>query len=130
MNFTKINYKLFTLSLVLVSFAYGTKGHTSTIRVMNKAGDSIKMQIIPEPISEAIPSCWKCLDSCHKTSGMSSTEMVVSIEKLMGREHFAVRGTQGGLFFNGECRDLNVLKDYEISFFDTTFGTSCVSKEI
>lgn len=130
MNFPKIKRNIFTLPLVLASFAYASEADASTVRITNKSDASIRVQIIPEPISEAIPFCWKCLDSCHKPSGASSTETVVSMEKLMGREHFAVVGTQGGLFFNGECRNLNVLKNYEISFFDAAFGISCRSKEI
>ena len=39
-------------------------------------------------------------------------------------------GTEGGIFGNGTCRNLNIYKNYELSFYDTFLGVGCKSREI
>ncbi|MBY0502179.1 MAG: hypothetical protein K2P93_09320 [Alphaproteobacteria bacterium] len=45
-------------------------------------------------------------------------------------QYFSVIGTEGGIFANGEYGHLNVLKDYEVSFFETFSGLRCEVKAI
>lgn len=115
--------------VILISFIYENNSNASFIKITNNSGNSIEIKVIPEPLSEELPYCWKCLDSCLNPSGINSKTIIVPIESLKKREEFAINGTQGGFLFNGTCRNLSVYKNYEITFIENIFGISCVSRE-
>jgi hypothetical protein len=57
-------------------------------------------------------------------------KIIVPTNAFCGKDFLSVIGTEGRFLANGECRNLSVLKDYEVSFFETSFGLRCESKII
>ena len=130
MNYEKNNKRLFISSLTLACLLMANKAEAAVVKIINNSDSNIRTTVIPEPHSESFPYCWKCLGGCLGPHGQQVKEIVVPADAFCGNEYFAVVGTEGGFLFNGTCRNLSVLKNYEVSIFNTTFGVSCKSKEI
>ena len=126
------NYKktsqVFFLSLAITSFANGIKAEAGTVRIINNSDVAIKVNITPG--TEGVPYCWKCLDSRLHTCGKHSADIVVPLDAFKGREDFSVIDIEDGILASEKCKNLSVFKDYEVLFSNTTFGTSCKSREI
>ena len=99
-----------------------------TVRVINQSGDNIKVNIVPGV--EGVPYCWKCFDSCLDACGKSTAELLVPVEAFGKCTSFSVVDTEDGIWGNGKCKNLNVFKNYEVVFSNTSLGTKCISKEI
>jgi hypothetical protein len=128
-----IKMKTYLLSSLVAACAFhicSTEASAGVVRIINTSSNSIRTHIIREPATQCSPYCWKCFTGSKKAEGKKSADLIVPSDAFNGYEYFAVTGTEGGIFGNGECRNLSVLKDYELSFYETTFGVGCVSKEI
>ncbi|MBY0500527.1 MAG: hypothetical protein K2P93_00810 [Alphaproteobacteria bacterium] len=130
MNIKIKSYILSSLVAACALHMYSTEAKAGLIRITNASSNSIRTHIIREPATQCLPYCWKCFDGSIKAGGKKSADLIVPSDAFNGYEYFAVTGTEGGIFGNGECRNLSVLKNYELSFYETTFGVGCVSKEI
>ena len=129
MYLNKNTSKFFSLELIIFSLISGNVD-AGIVRVINENADPIILNVIPEPVSEESPYCWKCLTGLCDTPKTNIVDLIIPSECLIGKENFAVIGTTGGFLFNGKCRNLSVLKDYELTFLNDSIGTSCISKEI
>ena len=127
------NYKkttqVFFLALAVASFARGTQAEAGMVRIINNCDVAIKVNITPGN-TEGDPYCWKCLDSRLRSCGKQTANIVVPVDAFTGREYFSVIDIADGIFTSGKCKNLSVFKNYEVLFSDTTFGTSCKSREI
>ena len=130
MNFKKNTRKIFVSSFVLACLLMLSKAEAGFIKIINNSDSNIRTTVIPEPFTESFPYCWKCLSRCIQPNNKHVKEIVVPLDAFCGNEYFAIVGTEGGILFNGTCRNLSMLKNYEVSFFNTTFGVSCKSREI
>lgn len=106
------------------------QANAGILKITNHSSNNIKVDVIPEPASECIPYCWKCLEQCSPKNTQHIKKIAIPSDAFKGNKYFAVIGTEGGFLFNGECRNLSVFKNYEISFYETFFNVSCKSKEI
>jgi hypothetical protein len=126
------NYKkptqVFFFAVAVAFFARGTNAEAGMVRIINNSDVAIKVNITPG--TEGFPYCWKCLDSRLRSCGKQTAEIVVPVDALKGREHFSVIDIEDGFLASGKCKNLSVFKNYEVLFSDTTFGTSCKSREI
>lgn len=100
------------------------------VKITNHSSNNIKINVTPEPSAECRPFCWKCFDGCLCSNGRQTKEIIVPLDAFRGGEYFSVIGTEGGFLFQGECRNLSVFKNYEVSFYETPFNVSCKCKEI
>ncbi|OJW50234.1 MAG: hypothetical protein BGO67_02590 [Alphaproteobacteria bacterium 41-28] len=130
MRCKKFPKKLFLPTLILSAFFMIIQANAGILKIINHSSNNIKVDVIPEPASECIPYCWKCLEQCSATNAQQIKKIAVPSDALRGNKYFAVTGTEGGFLFNGECRNLSIFKNYEISFYETFFNVSCKSKEI
>jgi hypothetical protein len=120
--------KAFILCLAFASFLGGNKAEAGIVTITNNSEAPINMNIIPA--TEGIPYCWKCLDSRFQTCGMQTAAIAVPLDAFCGYEYFSVIDTENGFMASGRCENLNIFKNYQITFSDTTFGTKCESREI
>jgi hypothetical protein len=130
MNIKKNSKMLSSLAMVCALYTYPNEAQAGIVKIINNASSSIRTSIIREPASQCLPYCEKCLDGKSKTNGKQSAEIVVPLSAFNGYEYFAVNGTEGGIFGNGTCRNLNIFKNYEVSFYNTFMGVGCKSREI
>lgn len=130
MNILHNTKKVILLSTTLSALLTTANADAGILRVINHSSNNIQVNIIPEPSYKCFPYCWKCLDKSSSLSGQSIKEIIVPLDAFKGNEYFAVEGTEGGFIFTGECRNLNVFKNYEISFYENSLNVSCKSKEI
>ncbi|MBS0271837.1 MAG: hypothetical protein JSR85_04240 [Proteobacteria bacterium] len=130
MKLGKNTKKLFLSSIAIAAFLTINKADAGIVRVVNHSHNNIKINVIPEPSSELLPYCWKCFDGCVNPNGRQIREIEIPLDAFRGNEYYAVIGTEGGFLFNGKCRNLNVLKNYEVAFYETSLGVSCKSTEI
>lgn len=127
MDLKKNQWSILSLSLAVASTLCLSNANAGIVRIINTSNSNIKIDMIPEPACEFSSYCWKCLDGCLNPKGKQTAEIILP---PCGFECFAVIGTEGGFLFNGRCRNLSVAKNYEVTFFNTSFGIGCVSKEI
>ncbi len=130
MYITKKSMILSSLVIVSAFYIYPCQSQAGMVKIINNASHSIRTNIIREPFTQCLPYCEKCLDGQSKTNGKQSANIVVPLSAFNGYEYFAVNGTEGGIFGNGTCRNLNIYKNYELSFYDTFLGVGCKSREI
>ncbi len=117
---------IFLLNFALAYSLFENKSEAGLIKITNSSQSDIRTEVIPEPSSASPPYCWKCLSAkCQQAK-----EIVVPGDALCGADSFSLEGTEGGILFNGRCQNLSVTKNYEVSFFDTTLGIGCKSREI
>lgn len=80
-----------------------------------------KINIISAPNGSAY--CAKCLGRPLQMCRQKATTIVVSLDTLNAREYDSIIDVSNGFMGGGKCKNLNVFKNYKISFFDTTLGT-------
>ena len=121
---------LFSASTVL-SLAFVSQAvEAGRVKITNHSHHKVRINVIPEPLSERLPYCWKCFDNCLNTHGQQVKEIIVPLDAFRGEEYFGVVGTEGGFLSQGECRNLSVFKNYEVIFEETSLNVSCKCKEI
>jgi hypothetical protein len=122
--------KLVVLSSFVLSSMYLNMANSGIINVINENDDDIKIQVIPEPASNDCTYCWKCIAGQCNQCLKHNVSLSIPTQAFNGLKSFSVRGTTGGFLFNGECRNLNVFKNYEIRFLNDYIGTTCRCREI
>jgi hypothetical protein len=123
--------KLIVLSSFVISSLYLNMANSGILNVFNDNEDDIKIQVFPEPaVDDDYTYCWKCIAGQCTQCLKHNVSLDIPPQAFRGINAFTVRGTTGGFLFNGECRNLSVLKNYEIHFLNDYIGTSCVSREI
>lgn len=130
MRLEKINRKLFLSSLVAVAFFTITKAEAGIVKITNHSSNNIRTNVVPEPSPLCFPYCTKCIEKCSSPTGQQTKEIIVPLNDFGGQEYFSLIGTEGGFLFMGECRNLSVFKNYEVSFYETFFNVRCEVKEI
>ena len=122
--------KVILVSTTLAAVLAAPNADAGVVKIINHSSNNIRVNIIPEPSSKCLPYCWKCLDKSSSVSGKQMREITVPLDAFKGKEYFAVEGTEGGFLFTGECKNLSVSKNYEISFYETSLNVRCQAKEI
>jgi hypothetical protein len=125
--FKKISYTFFTTVAVL-SFVNENKAEAGIVKIINKSDEKIKIHIVPA-LAET-PYCWKCFESCVTANGRQSAALSVQVNAFSGKEYYSVMDVSNGFLGNSQCNNLSVLKNYEVSFLESRFGTYCEVKEI
>ncbi|OJW52643.1 MAG: hypothetical protein BGO67_09240 [Alphaproteobacteria bacterium 41-28] len=128
MKLEKTPKNLFLLSLAGAAFFTLSEANAGVVKIINNSDDNIMVNVIPGV--EGIPYCWKCFDSCLNSCGKSTAKIVVPVAAFGGCEYFSVIDISNGILGSGKCKNLSVFKNYEVSFYSTTFGTNCAIKEI
>lgn len=122
--------KIITLSAFVISYLYFNMANSGIINIINDNEDDIELKVIPESGLDEYIYCWKCIAGLKTECLKHNVSLDISPQSFRGINTFTVRGTTGGFLFNGECRNLSVLKNYEIHFVNDYIGTSCVFREI
>jgi len=150
---SKIIFCMCALPLVL------TEAEASLIRVINNNTTPLVMEIVPEVDSPSRITCTRegylenyfegvlpgtssvlapecgapnapiCQKEITGLCNKNYEDLIVNAAQLQQHHHFAVNGHSGSIFFGGSCRNLNVSKDYVISFLNDDFGTTCIAEE-
>lgn len=118
--------KTFALSLILTCCVSWQEAKASQITITNHQRSILKINVVIPP--EETPYCKECLGSPLR--GGEKRTITVSADKLKGSELFSVVDATNGFIGESECSNLNVFKNYKISFYETTAGTRCTCKEI
>lgn len=106
------------------------EGNASTLKINNHSQNNVEVKLTPEPAETCKDVCWSCLGGTVESNSSMVRTITLSPEKLQTGQRFAVRGTEGGFMTTGECRNLNVQNNYEISFFETDLGIRCECKSL
>lgn len=126
------NYKkplrAFLLSLMFVSFANQEKLEAGFITINNNSKSALKINVILA--SKGIPYCAKCLGSSQRECQKETTKIMISLGSLCGDEYVSIIDVTNGFMVGGQCKNLNVSKNYDVSFVETALGTRCQYKEI
>lgn len=99
-----------------------------------KKEDSFPLIFLPGRSSECeeteAPVCQKDIVGICDSTQENSGDFIVTSELLHGHQHFAVNGRSGSIVSGGSCRNLDVSKNYRISFLNDDVGTTCISEEV
>lgn len=130
---TKKNF--FLSSAAVAAFFTMSEVNAGIIKIKNHSRNNIQVEVAQEISTECgdfrtCPYCWKCLCGTFSTQSQHIKNIIVPKSAFHGNNYFSVIGTEGGILANGECVNLNVLKDYEVSFYETFAGLRCESKVI
>lgn len=120
--------KISLLSFTLMSLGSENKTEAGIVKIINTSEVPTKINILSAPNES--PSCAKCLGSPLQMCGQEATTIVVSLDTLNAGEYVSIIDVSNGFMGGGKCKNLNVFKNYEVSFFDTTLGTRCQYKEM
>lgn len=118
-----------SVPLIMSSLAFISSSKASVLTLENQSSEELIVYVYQEPFRESQPYCFKCLNNRYKV-GENTRNILVLPEHLNGATEFAVVGSEGGAFCNGDCRHLRTDKNYKLKFSETINGTACVSEEI
>lgn len=130
MNLNTLTKTLLLSTLVLGSSSFQEQSHAGFVRIINTAESNVRAEVIPEPASCSPPYCWKCVGGICEANAGQCKEIIIPPEAFCSQQNYSIEGTIGGILFNGRCKNLSTVKDYEVSFYDTTFGIGCKCREI
>lgn len=116
-------------SLIISSFTFASNSEASKLTLVNQSTQELVTYVYAEPFRESQPSCFKCLNNRFNV-GENTRQIIILPEHINGATKFAVVGSEGGAFCNGDCRNLETDKNYKLTFSETINGTTCVSEEI
>ena len=118
-----------TFLFLTVTFLGGeTKTEAGILKIFNKSNNLMEINITFIP--EGKPYCRKCLLKPQQIGEKETVKIIVPLNAFNGCEYFSIIDVSHGFLGNGKCKNLSVLKNYEIAFFETFFGTRCKSTEI
>lgn len=125
----KIDKKIssaFVLSIVLATWGHCQKAEASTLTITNHTQSNIVIRVVAAP--EGADYCKSCLATPPSLGGRETIIIDVPVHAFPeGR--FSVLN-DAGFMDQSTCKNLNVLKNYTISFVETTHSTRCHAKEI
>ena len=98
------------------------------IKLVNNTRSRIEINVVSTQDSK--PYCKKCLLRAVQREEKGGVNILVPSIAFAGWQSFSILDVTHGLLGAGTCRNLNVHKNYTVSFFETFLGTRCESKEI
>lgn len=132
MKIDKTISKVFVLSLVislvLASCTSWQKAEASIFTITNHTRSELEINVVTVP--NGTPYCKKCLASPLRICGRETVKIIIPLDEFKGGEYFSILDVSNGFMGESKCQNLNVLKNYEVSFFETTLGTRALCKEI
>lgn len=128
MKFDKKTLKFFVLALAFASLLSSNKTEAGMVKIINDSELSIMVDVVSDP--EWVPYCKTCFDSRLEVCGKQTAEIIVPLDAFGGCSSFAMADMVDGFMGSGKCSNLNVYKNYEVTFSDTLLGTSCSCKQI
>lgn len=121
-------YKAFYLSLVLVLVAGGKTAEAGRVKIINESNLNLRVDVVTEPGEASY--CKQCFDRCSHVRGKHMSAIIVPANAFGNCGYFSMLDARSGFLGSGKCRHLSVLKDYEVTFSETSLGTFCEYKEI
>lgn len=128
MKINKKISKVFVLSLALVSWGNYQKVEASILTITNHSQSKLEISVISAP--DGAPYCKKCLGSPLQLCEKETAKIAVPLDALCGAEYFSVLDVTNGFLGGNKCKNLSVMKNYDVSFYETTLGTMCECIEI
>lgn len=128
MNSDKTPLKIFFLTLVLHSLINGNPADAGRVKIINKSDLNLRIDAVSDPAE--ISYCKSCFDKQCREYGKHSAEIIIPATAFGSCGYFSIVDMRSGFLGSGKCEHLSVLKNYEVTFFETTFGTSCTVQEI
>lgn len=119
---------VFILSLALTSLVSGNKAEAGKVKIINNSESSIRVDVVSDP--EWVPYCKTCFDSCLQLCGKHTAEIIVPLDAFCGHHYFSMADMVDGFLGSGQCKHLNVYKNYEVTFSETFLGVRCSCKQI
>ncbi len=121
---TQLQNRLGTLALTLVLTALSaTQVSAAKLRISNENRKKIVLRIIPEPTTTSEVKITKELGA------ENNYEFTLSPEDIGNKRFFAIEG-ETHPFIGDKCKNLSIIKDYEIAFKDDVVGTTCIATEV
>ncbi|MFN7710105.1 MAG: hypothetical protein ACK5O7_04005 [Holosporales bacterium] len=121
------NQSQFRLGTMLLSLALGafaiTQSHAAKVRITNENRKKITVRIIPEPTTTSEVKIIKELPA------ENHYEFNLTPEDIGNKRFFAIEGDTHP-FIGDTCKNLSIIKDYEVAFKDDVVGTTCVATEV
>jgi hypothetical protein len=127
MNLYKKIPKIVFLSFCFVATIEKNPSTASTIKIINHSRAPLEINVVNS--TDGKPYCKKCLLS-EEIRGKNLVKIIIPNNAFKGSTYFSIVDISHGFLGNGKCKNLNVHKNYEVSFFETTLGTRCRAKEI
>ncbi len=128
MTLEKKTTKGFILSLALGTLLMGTTAEAANVKIINNSNLNLRVDAISDPGD--ISYCKSCYDKRADICGKQSSTILVPADAFGGCGSFSIVDMRSGFLGSGKCKHLSVLKNYEVTFFETTLGTCCEAKEI
>lgn len=119
--------KIVFLSFVFLLIIEQHQSIASIIKITNYSRAPLEINVVN--IEEGRPYCKKCLLS-EEIRGEKPVQLMIPINVFKDCTHFSIVDVSHGFLGNGKCKNLNIHKNYEVSFFETILGTRCRVKEI
>lgn len=113
----------------MASFAKGAQVEAGMVRIVNNSNVAIKVNIPLLVILSEILTAGNVWIARSSSSGKYTAGIVVPVDAFHAGQYFSVIDIAHGIFASGKCKNLNVFKNYEVFFSETTFGTSCKDRE-
>lgn len=122
-------FQVIIVSYILCGTILLPNVHASKLKVINENENEIMIKIIPEPALVERAKYSKIIKGVAKPHQKNFTTFEIMPKDIEGKSHFAVAGITD--FFLGDtCRNLSVLKNYEITFQNNILGMTCIAEEI
>ncbi|OJW50323.1 MAG: hypothetical protein BGO67_00130 [Alphaproteobacteria bacterium 41-28] len=118
-----------TCLIILCGCIYSYETSAGYIRVVNEKPNDLTIQIIPEPALTEKATLSKDIKGKVQATQKNYNDFYIAPEHIKDKTHYAVAGATN-FFLGDKCRNLSVLKHYEISFQDDPVGTTCIAEEI
>lgn len=91
------------------------------VEVVNENEKELKVKIQAEGAAASYTQ--------HIPAGVHSS-FTVEKEQLKGKSHYSIKGDTNPFTPGGRCKDLDVDKNYKITFKNDALGTTCLADEI
>jgi len=119
--------KGFVLSLALGTFLMGNTAEAANVKIINNSNLNLRVDAISDPGD--ISYCKSCYDKRADICGKQFSTILVPANSFGGCGYFSIADMRSGFLGSGKCKHLSVLKNYEVTFFETTLGTYCEARE-
>lgn len=124
-----MNLKLTTLMLLTFGCMNNYEAQAGYVRVINENPKKITIRVIPEPALNSREAFRKVIKGTSDPRSKNYTDFHIHKGHVDNKSHFAIAG-ETKFFLGDKCRNLSILKNYEVSFQDDALGTSCIAEEV
>lgn len=107
---------------ILSLFSFSALSQASTIKVVNEMKKPFQVKIIPKGDRKAA--------FIQEVSGDEESSFEVTFRQLNGKITFSIIDNVLTLKPEGKCLNLNVEKDYKVTFRDDKSKITCIAEEI